>query len=518
MAISASTVWEIRSDATAGNVNGGGFVTGASGTDFSQQAAAQYNLTGCTSAAADAIILNASAAADMVGNLAHVISGTNATAGWYEILSVSVGVSITVDRNWGSAAVAAGVVNIGGALSLVSTLDDDFFEAPEAGNTIYIKNGTYVMGETVTTAKDGATQKPIVVEGYNSTRGDKPTGSTRPTLNWGATLFSSGDYWHFKYLINIGTGSNVISCGLGNRFIHVKIKNTSSTADRGALSLSGAESFVSNCECVCYRGYGIDTSTSAGYNIIDSYIHDSNIGIKVDTVTQHMVILNNILVSNITSAIHITGAQTSSTLIKGNTLYGAENTIGIGVNIATGTLYPRIENNIIYGFATGVNHADVQTSGYDSYNAYNNNDTNATNWTLGTGSITTAPGFTSVSQLTGATATTSGSVLTQSGGDFSTVVDGQDYLYLVSGTGITAGVYGITSHTGTTLTLDIAPGTNATADKVWQITTGRNFAIGANYKAAGTPAAFAGGTTTGYTDIGAVQRQEPSAGGSFTFS
>ena len=57
------------------------------------------------------------------------------------------------------------------------------------------------------------------------------------------------------------------------------------------------------------------------------------------------------------------------------------------------------------------------------------------------------------------------------------VVDGRDFLYLVSGTGITAGIYGITAHTSTTITLDIAPGTDATADKVWQITTGRNFAI-----------------------------------------
>ena len=62
------------------------------------------------------------------------------------------------------------------------------------------------------------------------------------------------------------------------------------------------------------------------------------------------------------------------------------------------------------------------------------------------------------------------------------------------------------------MTLDIAPGTNATADKVWQITTGHNFALGTNLKALGTPALFPGGLTTGYTDIGAVQRQEAGGG------
>ena len=79
------------------------------------------------------------------------------------------------------------------------------------------------------------------------------------------------------------------------------------------------------------------------------------------------------------------------------------------------------------------------------------------------------------------------------------------------------GQYKITSHTSTTVTLDIAPGTNATADKVWQITTGRNFGIGTNLKALGFPGAFQAGLTTGYLDIGAVQRQE-AGGASFTFS
>jgi len=141
MAISANTVWEIRTTGTANNVNGGGFVTGASGTDFSQQDAAQYNLTSVTTAAADAILLHASAAADMVGNIAHIISGTNFTAGWYEIISVVAGVSITLDRTCTSAAGALGVVNIGGAMSLASTLDDDLFESVVAGNVVHVKNG-----------------------------------------------------------------------------------------------------------------------------------------------------------------------------------------------------------------------------------------------------------------------------------------------------------------------------------------------------------------------------------------
>jgi hypothetical protein len=41
MAISAYTTWEVR--ATGNDSNGGGFVTGSTGTDYSQQDASQYS-------------------------------------------------------------------------------------------------------------------------------------------------------------------------------------------------------------------------------------------------------------------------------------------------------------------------------------------------------------------------------------------------------------------------------------------------------------------------------------------
>ncbi len=160
MAIAATAVWEIRTTATASNANGG-FYNAAIGTnDYSQQDSAQYNLTGATSSGAGAVILHASAAADMVGNGAHVISGTNFTAGWYEIISVVAGVSITVDRAVTTGIGATGVVNIGGALSLGSS-DDAVFESPSAGNIMWVKAGTYTLGGTVNIAKAGTTGLPI---------------------------------------------------------------------------------------------------------------------------------------------------------------------------------------------------------------------------------------------------------------------------------------------------------------------------------------------------------------------
>ena len=43
MALSANTVLEVRNGGS--DTNGGGFVTGAAGTDWSQQDAAQYSVT-----------------------------------------------------------------------------------------------------------------------------------------------------------------------------------------------------------------------------------------------------------------------------------------------------------------------------------------------------------------------------------------------------------------------------------------------------------------------------------------
>lgn len=516
MAISASAVWEIRSSATASNVNGGFFVTGASGTDYSQQDAAQYNLTGCTSAGADAIILNANAAANMVGNGAHVISGTNATAGWYEIISVDPGVSITVDRNWGTGAVANGVVNIGGALSLGSSDDAVFESAPSGGgNTFWVKQGSYTIGGAVSISASafGGTQKPHFIKGYATARGDNPTGSTRPTFICAANAFAVGTCWDIYYLQFTSTAANGLGMGAGSKLVNVKATNTSTTAGRAAITTS-SDAFIASCEAISYRGTAINGGTTMT-TVFGSYIHDSNIGISSSATTSPQAYSNNIIMGCVDSAIKVTAANTANCFFQDNTFYGAENKLGTGINFATGVTDSRIVNNIIYGFVTGVTHADTQTVGYDAYNCYNNNTTDATNWTLGTGSVTTAPSFTSVSQVTVTTATTSASTLTKAGATFVTsgVTAGRDFVYITAGAGATAGVYGISSvDSETQLTLDIAPG-NSAGDVSAQITTGRNFAIGTALKALGSPGPFPGGYSTGYMDIGAVQRQESSSGG-----
>lgn len=512
MAITATAVWEVRSTATAGNTNGGFYKPGASGVDYSQQNAAQYALTGLTSAGAGAVMLTASAAADMVGNGVYVVSGTNFTAGWYEITAVSVGVSITVDRNCTTGVGAAGVANVGGALSLGSTLDDDVFEAFIGGNTVYVKNGTYTIGESISVASVSSTAiVPVNLIGYDATRGDDPRGSTRPLFVCGANTLVFGQFWIVRGIQCTITTAGGLTMGTGGALNYCKVINTSPTGGRSAVS-PVSECTLLGCEMVSLAGQAV--TSALGLSLSGCYIHDSATGVLTGTGTGRFSIVNTIFETirdvGVDFALTSTGA-----IIESCTFYGVEaKSPGLAIRLGASTANVRLYNNIFYGWTTGVGQTGSQLkANYGAYNDFFNNTANASLYTLDSTDITLNPTFAGASQLTGSTANTSGSVLTQSGGDFSSVTDNVDIVRVVSGMGVTTGRYIITSHTSDTITVSSALGTSASNNVVWVITVGHNFAVGTNMRAAGYPGAFAGSETTGYLDIGATQRQESSATG-----
>lgn len=511
MALPATILWEVRSTATASNANGGGFASDGTGTDYSQQDAAQYGGTDLASSnGTDAAPQITSAthnfvAAD-VGNLIYISAGTNWTAGRYYIVSCA-GNAATLDRACGSAAsLSSGTYAVGGALSLGSS-DDAIFEAAEAGHKFWVKSGTYTLGGTVTIAKAGGSQKPIVVEGYASTRGDKPTGSTRPQFDCGAAVFTGGANWDWYNLRFTGSAAGTLTPGASNKVVYCQIINTSTTANRTALT-SGANTLAFGCEIVSYRGIGVVTGSSI--NVIGCYIHDCNVGVQHNSTSAVLVLMDNLIVSNVTSAVHVTVANTARSFIRNNTFYGSEDKLGVGVELVTGVTNMQIMNNIFYGFTTAVNHADVQTVGFDDSNNYYNNTADVANWVKGSTSVALNPGFLKVAQVTGTEATTGASgVLTDAAADFSGVTDNVDYIYIVSGTGVTAGKYLITAHTATTVTTSPNVAADATADKVYKVLTGRNFGAGQSMKAKGFPGTFPGGLTISYTDVGGVQAKIP---------
>ncbi|MFZ2937669.1 MAG: hypothetical protein WA066_03070 [Candidatus Omnitrophota bacterium] len=528
MALNAAITCEFRSTAAANMVNGGGFRTGGSGTDYSKQDAAQWTATDLTCAANATNIVSAASTftTAAVGNVIHLtaLTGTGAKVGWYEITAYVNANTLTLDRTPtdGTNAITAGTFYIGGALNVGGSLEDDFFEEisganAEDGISVYFYNNnststvTFTPSEAIAIAGAGGTLAPIKIIGYKTTRGDNPTGASRPTIAMGANPLTWGTNFEIYNLIFTGTAANSINIGINGKLVNCKSTNLSTTINRNSIAMYNP-SYVFNSGSISYNGNAITYGDIIGH-IIGCYIHDSGVGIFSSAIGSKVTILNNIIESCFTASIQFTGAQIGTNVIYGNTFYGSENTTGIGVSLAAGITDIKIMNNIFYGFATGVSHGTAgQTVGYDDYNDYFNNDTDVSNWTKGSNDQAVNPTFTNVAQVTGTTGTYAGTTLTDAG-KFGSVVAGRDYIYIISGTGMTAGIYGISSATANTVVTDLDAGENVAGDVVYQITIGRNFAVGTNLKALGFPGAFQAGLSTGYMDIGAVQRQEPAGGG-----
>src|SRR3954469_9556272 len=113
MALSSSTVYQVRPGGA--DTNGGGFVTGASGTDWSKQDAAQYSVTDGVAAGSTTLTsVTAAFGTDVVGNLIYVSGGTGSiTAGWYQIISRTNATTIVVDRSTGLTAGTGVTLKIG---------------------------------------------------------------------------------------------------------------------------------------------------------------------------------------------------------------------------------------------------------------------------------------------------------------------------------------------------------------------------------------------------------------------
>lgn len=292
MAISAAFVWEVRTDGN--DANGGGFKTGASGTDRSQQAAAHVTIDGATITAVvhttttQLNITGYTVIAGDVGNCVNINGGT-ATAGRYEITAVDTGNNRwTLDRSAGTAAQTA-TGRMGGCLATPGQLGVILSTANQGaeGQVCWVKSGTY----TITTATLGSggpfknTAIPSVVEGYQTTRGDR---AARPVLHAGAITNvvlwwqSFGNYGAFICLEadgNNGTGNKGFSHGYTQgEYILCKAINCSATSCYGFGTVGNAK-FCGTNNCYigfsslasCLKCYAL-SSVNDGFNAVSSAI------------------------------------------------------------------------------------------------------------------------------------------------------------------------------------------------------------------------------------------------------
>jgi hypothetical protein len=485
--------------------------------DYSQQDATILGLTDWASTLASTTLTTATGGITPVmrGNLVHITAGTNHVLGWYEIVNTIDTNTCTIDRACSvTGNMSSTTAKVGGALSLGSS-DDAVFElnVTSTGYSIfYIKNGTYTLGGTVTISSNPVSTDSALIEGYNTYRGDFPKSSTRPTFLTGSVSFTIPSKWDMHCIILSGTSSSVLISNGISKLLFVKVINTSTTTTRRSFDI-GTDCLMFGCEAISYRGIGIICVDNSAYpKIYNCYIHDCATGIWLSSATSGGNIEECIIAGCYTNACNVDVGTIDGNTWKNNTFYGSDDHL-VFAGALLSSSNTRFWNNIIYGFTTGITGPSAIFSNNYSLNNnfYNNTIDRDTHWAIGYNETAINPSFTNVSTIKGSTATTNGSVLTQIGADFTNVVNGQDYCIIVSGTGVTVGTYGISSHTIDTITLDIAPGTNATADKVFIVRIGNDFSIGTGLKALGTPGLFPGGLTTGYMDIGAVQRQEPSS-------
>jgi hypothetical protein len=270
MALSANTVWEVRT--TGSDTNGGGFVTGSGGTDFSQQDAAQI-------AVADAVangtttITSATAGflATHVGNLIYLAGGTGSlAAGWYQVVTRTNGTTITVDR---TVATGTGItLNLGGALASAGLAALQ----KVAGNDVWIKSGTYTLttstagaGGVINDTTGGQSASNVCRwEGYGTTRGDK---GTRPVISAGLitaiTLFTVGAGQTLIDNIILDGNSKATTTGLACAqvrcgFIRVKVQNTTVNG----YNISGGNDTLYRCEatgCSGTAAFNLSTNVEA---------------------------------------------------------------------------------------------------------------------------------------------------------------------------------------------------------------------------------------------------------------
>jgi hypothetical protein len=239
MAIDSNTQWNVRTDGS--DTNGAGFVFGATGTDYSRQAAA--NSTGSNISTTDAVaagtttITSATAAftSAITGNIIYLQGGSGSlTAGWYQATYVSA-TSITVDRT-----VASGTgitMNIGGALLTLSRA----FTNMVSGNTVHVKTGTYPITSQLAITGNN----PWALIGYGSIPND----------------------WGTPPTITTATNSiNLLSLPFGQNTAIANINFTTSAATKGnAISVSGGNTRITG---VTITGFVIGINCGSNANLI----------------------------------------------------------------------------------------------------------------------------------------------------------------------------------------------------------------------------------------------------------
>jgi hypothetical protein len=379
VAIAALAVWEIRT--TGNDTNGGAFVTGAAGTDYSQQDAANAGASdkSTTDAVANGTTTITSATANfgttIVGNVIYLQGGTGSLAATRrQVTARASTTSITVD-----ASVAAGTgitMNIGGALASPGECGRNL----ASGNTIWIKAGTYTVTSASTNISSGCfskTTQDLYAEGYQTTRGDL---GTRPLIKADGvitafTLWAMGSNDGYVNNINFDGNSRTTSNGAtssGAAMVNCNFLNCTNTGFSG-----GTRSWIYNCYAT---GCGTQAAISSNGVVVNCVATgNTSTGFTSPGTLSNVVFLNCLSYNN-------TGASSDGFAFVSGESNACINCTSYGNgrdgfrNLSTGALY-------LNCIAEGNTGTGFNTSGTPAGNRYLNCATynNAAGFSLGAG-------------------------------------------------------------------------------------------------------------------------------------
>lgn len=409
--LSGAMVWEVRSNGS--DLNSGGYKTGASGTDYTQQATAQFVGTDGTSAASTTFT-SATAVfnSTVVGNTLRINAGSGATLGVYEITGYTSPTTITLDAACGT--VYDATFKVGGALATIGKVGSATAnQGMVAGNLMCVKAGTYSIGASDTVACSGTATSPIRIVGYNTVRptlttvGDGYLGRTgvnknktldtsnMPLYAYGAFgLYGSSSTFvvveNIKFTSSIA--GNAVAIG-GKSFIKSCYASTSSTsASSVGIAATGTGANVIDCDAFLTAASG--AASGAGINIGVGIALGNHVSCGATTAPGirlsgfgASVVIDNVVYSGGGFGIYVSAVNASGNVF-GNTVTGCTD----GINVITANVggVMVIANNcitdnsgyginivsasnaaLLYGNRTRDNASGAINSGTDWVNASN---------------------------------------------------------------------------------------------------------------------------------------------------
>ncbi len=324
MALSANTVWEVRT--TGADTNGGGFVAGATGTDFSQQDAAQIAYTdmvidGTTNTKFTSAANPVTSA--HVGNVINIVSGTGFTVQRVYIVSQAAGVA-TCDKSLGTLSSTGGHGNLGGGVATIATA----LTAMVAQNIIFVKaSATYVITAGLALANQFVptnSAPPNQLIGYTTTRTDGGRATIQLSTNSNLTAIdaSNGQGWYVSNFVIDGnslTGSRGMNMNTYNVVRNCKVINCLGDGvqlNNGIARLIDSEVTA----CTSAAGHAAVNSNGQGCSIERCYIHD-NTGIAIILGGGGSAVLFCVIASNSGTAQGIVVSGNGQDIIMNNSIY-----------------------------------------------------------------------------------------------------------------------------------------------------------------------------------------------------